>query len=213
MKERVAVEGKGWGMAAREALELVVRGEEAPVAYACKDCGALFSARIEDARQLAADHCSRTCRCGGVLVGDLALCARCTLDERRDREDRLFGKAVQVQVEDYPDEPVYWEGQVGTMGTGFFLNIDELLDHCDEESLDWPKYVWACQAKPLQITAEAVLQAAEEEQSGTDDISAESIDELRQLLEAWASKQKYRSWVPDFGRAVLLRDPSPPGGL
>lgn len=193
---------------ATEGLELVVRGEEKAVAYACASCGAVFSSRVEGAKELAGAHCSRTCRCGAALGEGMALCPACASTERSQRETLLFEKATKVSIEDYPDEPVYLEGHSGSMGTGFFLNIDEVLDYCEEEQIEAPKYVWACTPRPLEVPTEAVVEAAMDEHNtvGVDDLSLTAIDELQAVLKTWCSKQNIRTWFPDFGRAVLLQD-------
>jgi hypothetical protein len=189
-----------------EALELVVRGEQDAVAFACATCGAVFPLLVDEAKSRAAGHCCNTCRCGGNLAPGMSLCSTCTDDERKDREGRLFEKATKVRVDDYPDEPVYWEGKDGSMGAGFFTNLDELLDFCEEERVAHPKYVWACEPRPLQVPTEAVLQAACDEHNvaGFDDLSIAAIDELQATIDAWCLKQNVRTWFPDFSRAVLL---------
>jgi hypothetical protein len=193
-----------------EPLELVVRGQDEAVAFACGSCGAVFSARIEGARELAVAHCRTVCPCGRPLAEGQALCFACAATERGAREARLFADATKVSIDDYPDEPVYWEGQAGTMGEGFFLNIDEVLDYCEEEELETPKYVWACTPRPLRVPTESVLEAAVEEHNtiGVDDISVDAVGELQTFLDGWCAKQNVRTWFPDFERAVLLREPA-----
>ena len=193
-----------------EALELVVRGHEDRVAFACSTCGAIFPSGVENAETLAREHCVRLCRCGNLLLDGLSLCANCTARERADREGRLFEVAKKIAVEDYPDEPVYWEGQAGSMGLGFFLNIDELLDYCEEEQIEHPKYVWACTPRPLRVPTDAVLEAAVGEHNvGLEDLNPEAVGDLQEFLVGWCKEQNIRTWFPDFERAVLLLDPSP----
>lgn len=192
---------------ANEALELVLFGEDQPVAYACAACGAVFSVRVEGAKELAAAHCNATCQCGAALGEKMALCAACVEKERAEREGRLFEVAGKIPIDDYPDEPVYWEGQAGSMGVGFFLNIDELLDYCEEEQLETPKYVWACAPRPLSVPTDAVLQAAVDEHNvGVDDLSATAVTELQTFLDSWCKQQNLHTWYPDYGRAVLLHE-------
>lgn len=189
-----------------QALELVVRGEEQLVAFACRTCGFVFPATVEGSKELAEAHCSRTCRCGGTTSEGRVLCPTCTDDERKDREARLYDKATKVSVEDYPDEPVYWEGHDGSMGTGFFTNIDEVLDYCEEEQLPTPKYIWACVPRPLEVPTDAVLEAAVEEHNtvAVEDLSEGAVADLQTFLSDWCRKQNVRTWFPDFSRAVLL---------
>jgi hypothetical protein len=196
-----------------EALELVVRGKEEAVAYACAACGAVFSSRVEDAEKIAAAHCAGLCRCGAALAEGLSLCPSCTKRECADREGRLFEVAKKVSVEDYPDEPVYWEGQQGSMGLGFFLNIDELLDYCEEEQIEHPKYVWACTPRPLQVLTSDVLEAAIYEHNvGLDDLNGVAISDLDSFLASWCKQQNLRTWFPDFERAILLLEPAEASG-
>jgi len=189
-----------------EALELVVRGEEDLVAYACATCGGVFPVSVDGAKDLAEEHCKATCRCGSAVAIGMVLCSTCTDDERKDREARLFERAVKVSVDDYPDEPVYWEGHEGSMGSGFFTTVEELLDYCEEEKAAIPRYVWACAPRPLQVPIDAVLEAAVDEHNavGVDDLSPGAVEELQGFLGTWCQKQNVRTWFPDFSRAVLL---------
>ena len=205
------------GMAS-EPLELVVRGEEAAVAFACPTCGAVFSARVSGAKDLAKGHCGRACRCGHLLPTATVLCKVCIEKERVEREALLFEKALKISIDDYPDQPVYWEGHTGSMGFGFFENIDELCDVFDEEreeppnrALQFPKYVWACVPKPLEISAEALVQSAVEGNNGSEVVGPEAVEWLQTLLDGWMKEQGARSWFPDFSRAVLLEEVAPHG--
>lgn len=201
-----------------EPLEVVIKGREEPVAYACSRCGILRLLNESDTaeeraakREEAAEHCMKVCVCGGQLDYCYRLrCKDCRAKAEVEKEHKRFDKAEKLALEEYPDEPVFWEGHTGGMGDGYFSGIDEVMDLCEEEGLEVPEYVWACKSKEFKLDADRILESAVENQEmyedAGDDIPDDARGRLQAYLDVWAKEIGLRSWSPDHTRAVLLRD-------
>lgn len=205
-----------------EALSVLVRGHEDPVGYACPICGTLHvltGSELSDEkwRKEAAEkmrlHCYRFCVCGAPLTKrHVVRCDRCLAEEEKRKEERRFNKAEKVSIEDYPDQPLFWD----TYGPedGFFANISDLLDYCEDNDLDAPRYVWAARRTDLTLSAEAILERALSEQDHAEEsmgkISDSSINNLQAYLNEWTKEVGVHTWHVDLRRAVLL-SPDPIG--
>lgn len=198
-------------------LEVVIRGREEPVAYACPKCGMLFvlarslsaEARAEKYEE-AVRHCVTTCACGKPLERCYRLnCRDCQLEKERQKERARFEKAEKVDYEKYPEDMLYWEGHVGDCGDGYFSDLDSLLDYCEQEGLDIPEYVWACTPHEFTLDAGRVLEREIERQQlyedAFDDIPEDAKKRLQEYLSVWARELNMRGWNVDYGRAVVLR--------
>jgi hypothetical protein len=189
-------------------LELVVRGKEKTVAYACPSCGAVFttytfgrdSAADQAARYMASAHCHGFCACGETIGKSRSRCDRCWHEHLAASEEKVFQAAKKVRLEDYPAQPVYWNNNDRD---GFFIGIDEVLDRCEEEGLEVPKYVWAAREVPFALNADYLIDRAIEDHG--EDVRDELADkELQTLLDQWCRRQDVKSWQPDYTTAVLL---------
>jgi len=179
------------------------------VAYACGECGEVVgSVRIhgDGAEKVAATHCTMpTCnRCGkprdkrGYLN-----CEECRaiLDEEKERAQ--FEKAEKVPSNKYSG-PVYWEDGVGAGHDGFFEDLDDLDDWCEQEEHALPPYVWACDEHHPSLDVDQLCEQALDDTY--DGCELDAVEELTAAVEAWNAKQTARIWEPDFRRAVVLTD-------
>jgi hypothetical protein len=201
-----------------EPLEVVIKGREDPVAYACSRCGILRLLNESDTaeeraakREEAAEHCMKVCVCGGTLDYCYRLrCKNCRDKADAEKERKRFDKAEKLSLEEYADDPVFWEGHTGGYGEGYFSGVDELLDYCETEGVDVPAYVWACKSKALSLDGDSILESAldgqEMYEDAGDDIPQDARDRLQAYLDVWTKEVGLRSWSPDYMRAVLLRN-------
>ena len=195
------------------ALELVVRGREDVAAYACPKCGQVFAPG--DAASAAA-HCEpRFCACSKPMERHAQKCSDCLradFEERaREQEEKHFAEATKLKVEEY-DGPVYWEGQAGDWGEGYFSSIESLLDACERDELDVPAYAWACCPHDLHLNGDDIISSAMEQQEmhegAEDSIGADARSTLQQFLDNWCEQHTVTSWMADHTRAVLLHEPN-----
>lgn len=107
---------------------------------------------------------------------------------------------------------LYWEDHSGNMGDGYFSDMDALLDHCEQNDLEVPKYVYACTENSFRMDAEELvsgeLEAQEFYDGAFDHITAEQLKELDVFLEAWAKKVNLVCFIVDYSRAIILHPES-----
>lgn len=201
-----------------EPLEVVLKKHpDKVVAFACPDCGALYSTVIYGggasglvaARHSAQTHCHHFCECGAPVAVNRTKCSACWKKVVDEKEKKVFEAALKVTIEEYEDQPIYWEGPPSgssMTGDGYFLNIEEFLDCCEEEEVDVPPYVWATKPVAFAMNADFLLEDALQEhpEDARDALSADDERELQKLLDEWCAKQEVKTWVPDYKRAVLL---------
>jgi predicted RNA-binding Zn-ribbon protein involved in translation (DUF1610 family) len=202
-------------------LEVVIKGKENPVAFACPQCGQLFILGKDESeeskknkRDKASAHCVKQCICGKSLDYHYWLrCADCRAVLEGEKEKVHFDKAAKLSIEEYTDDPVYWEGHSGDMGDGYFSGVEALLDHCEEGGIDLPEYVWACTRHNFNLDAEQMLQDAFEQQDmdpETFTVSLAAGYQLQAFLDVWVKEQSLHAWFSDCSRAVVLREGSSP---
>lgn len=197
-----------------KALELVFRGTEEVVAYACSICGTIFSplsfGENKEAAVVAENtariHCRVFCRCGVRLPPRRTLCDSCWAQDEQEREERKFEMAVKVPRELDDGFPVFWDGHLGSMGDGFFVNIGEVIDLCEESGIPLPAYVWSCYPKKFTVDADVVLiEAFQEHVEGARDQLREGAEKrLQEFLDGWCAEQGISTWYPDYRKAILL---------
>lgn len=187
--------------------ELIFRGEDETKLYACGGCGrayspksyaALYNLAHEAAQSAAEDCCApRCCRECGVEVENYRTMCRPCGDLVRLR------KAKPIPERQWTD-PVECEGVPGGWGDGFFRDIDDLLESCEDHEVEVPAYCWPCTAKPLALDPDQLLEHAVDDMHEDAMDQIEAADELVAFIEAWNAKQTCRSWCPDMSRVVVL---------
>lgn len=201
--------------------KLVVEDTGALVAFACPKCGLLFilskteteEGKEEKAREASA-HCVKQCHCGKPLESHYRLhCADCRDSLEAARERARFMAATKLTIEEYPDHPVFWAGHSGDMnGDGYFSSVDLLLDHCEDQAVDVPEYVWACTRHDLKLDVGSILQDALEQQDMDPDsanIPTPAGERLQAFIDVWLKELGVHSWFEDRSRAVVLREDFP----
>jgi hypothetical protein len=197
-------------------LELTYRGCDDTVAFACSKCGAMSTPGMfgggpharEAAQRMAVEHCmQRYCRCGAKISKSQTVCSACWSADQKERDDRKFSLSNKIYALEYGD-PVFWEGHEGSMGDGYFSNVEEVIEYCADNDIDPPTHVWACSNLPFSIDTDSILESAFEQhfEGARDMLSEEARQELEQFLQNWCQKQGIESWQTDYRRSVILGD-------
>ena len=138
------------------------------------------------------------------------LCTDCRSRKYQDREQQLFDKAEKIKSSDY-DGPVYWENHIGSFGDGYFATLAEVIDYCESENMELPKYVYACESVPFNLNAHQIIENELESQDMFEDAydhlgGNEAADELQTLLDGWLKKHEVSSVFADFKCAVIIKN-------
>ena len=187
------------------------------VAYACPDCGALYTGCVFGggehgliaARHAAQRHCHHYCTCGRSVAVGRTTCSDCWDLVLKHKEEKVFEKAEKMTIDEYPgDQPVFWDGppKGSSIGDGYFLNVDDFLERCEEEEVEVPQYIWATTSVPLALSADFLIESAmnEHREDAREAIPSESELQLQHMLDTWCAAQKVKTWQPDYKRAILL---------
>ena len=126
---------------------------------------------------------------------------------QEDREKKRFEKAEKLTEEQYGDDPVWWDAR--GPADGLFVSVEDVREYCEENEVELPEYVWACDAEKFHIDMQGAVEDALERQElyegAYDDLGGdEAIKELQALVQGWLDKHPVISWRPHYKRAVLL---------
>ena len=195
----------------KEPLELVVRGhEDTIVALACPECGMTFPLQDKERVGFGCCHARKyICACGAECDEFYTACKDCRHKQAVEKEQARFWSAEKLTIEQY-DGAVFWADETGeaardgSCGEGYFCDVGELLDECESEGIDAPKYVYCVSPQRMKIDVSSILEVALEDFSeGTYD-HLENVDGLQKLIDAWIDDQELGSFKQDKKRVVLL---------
>jgi len=200
----------------KEPIELVKRGTDSIVAFACGECGTVV-ATVSEARE----HCvCRTCGKNSVKPPSV-ICRACSVEERerqlkqeRDREAALLLKAKKVSSTEYQGAWAYDPSE--RLGRDGFGRLVELLEEIDDFPEDErPNYLWGCaESKPFIDPSDAVeamidRACSDQHEDAIDQIVGE--EELREAITPaimkWNAAQTTTTAEIDYSVAIVLREP------
>lgn len=127
--------------------------------------------------------------------------------EARERERQRFTESRQLTLEEARAPETAYTDPVFAGGR-FFANLEELLDRFDAEEL--PDYVWCAEPVAFRPNVRAMIQTALEDHHEGADVSAAALQELTDLVAAWADQQGVVSWEESYQCCIVLR-PAPAG--
>jgi hypothetical protein len=196
----------------KEPLALIVKGREPEqvVAYACGTCG-IVARNEQEARNCHPRRCSLGCGAEIPEKHHGSVCDGCGARQSTEREERQearrlehYAKAEKVPYADYDGAFMFWwDGDAGS-GNGYFADVGELFEFCEDNNVDPPEWVWACSEQKLTFNAGDLIANAIENQEfyedAREDVGGEK--ELQDLLDAWAAKHSPTSYFAHEGRAV-----------
>lgn len=103
--------------------------------------------------------------------------------------------------------PVYCES-LEDHCEGYFENVAELLDWCDEHGVTPPAWVTGCDIRSFTLDAEAAVDAASQDMAecvADGLLSYVDLGDLQRRLDDWTKAQKVPdTWTPDDTVAVIL---------
>lgn len=177
----------------------------------CDTCGGI--GWLRDKEKGFVEKCI-TCYDGIITLCPLCqqpvrgMCMKKECCDTRDKEaeQRRFDKAFKSEYKDVPakhTEMLYSE-RYG-YNEGYFTEIDEFTEYCEDNDIDVPKYVWSTSKTKLSMDAVSITQMACEDlhEDAYQNVAYE--DELQDFLDAWCAKQSGTDtyWV-DYKYAIWI---------
>jgi ADP-ribose pyrophosphatase YjhB (NUDIX family) len=192
-----------------EPWEVVIKGRDLVLGYACSICkifhgATIYACKWEEAviasREAAERCCNRKCEDCGNVVGEkyYLVCTDCRVKRDVAREHERFAKAQKVLEADYIGW-LYFAGE-------YHEDSDEIEEYCVENELRWPDWVWACKKIEFKIDVDTILEHALQDhyEDARSSIPQAAEDKLQSILDEWCVGQKIESWQEDNSRAVIL---------
>lgn len=206
------------------AEEIVRKSDSKLVAYACSECGILYSvlSDTDGARDQALKasmaccpprKCTQ-CQSRPVLRGQ-PVCEVCAAANERNIETARFAAATKVPEAQWTG-PVYWLNApfAGDHGGFFWSSIGQLRKDLGERNqqraasgqpvVSMPAYVYATKSIPFKVDGRAAVLEALEAHSDTVEIAGDQVAALQAFLDEWAKKQVVQSYDEDLTKAVIL---------
>ena len=117
-------------------------------------------------------------------------------------DKRLFDKAEKLT-------PAQWDGWVQRDGygynEGYFESIGDLLEHCKDEGIETPEWVFCCEKIHHRIDIDNILfDMLEEAHEDARDCIVDE-EELCRFVKEWNAKQTVATYYPDYSKVVVLK--------
>ncbi len=115
---------------------------------------------------------------------------------------RQYEKAEKVTEKE-------WNGWVFFDGTGYmdgyFRDIGELVECCEDEGILVPEWVFACKKIQHKLDIDTALEYMTEDAYEDAFGDLRCVDDLRDYAHRWNKKQNVVSYYPDYSKVVLLQ--------
>ena len=133
--------------------------------------------------------------CGKEIESYRIVCEPCY-------EKRQFDKAEKLTY-------AQWDGWVQRDGygynEGYFESVDDLLQHCEDEDIEPPDWVFCCESREHKLNADDILDnmLSDAHEDARDCIVDE--EELCRFVKEWNAKQTVATYYPDYSKVVILK--------
>jgi hypothetical protein len=178
------------------AQELFNKAGESKIWY-CNKCG------VTHWNQERAERCCNwKCACGASLPNFHTKCDACCQAEDARKEREQFEKSEKLTE---------WDGWIYSEGLGhrdgYFEDVADLLEYCEEEEIDPPSYVWVCDKihfvnASIDTILDHIFDQAYED-FDLDDL--DGVDELKAAIEKFNSANFDKvSYEPNCKKSLLI---------
>jgi len=138
------------------------------------------------------------------------VCVNLKCRELRDAEDeqKRLEKAVRANYKDVPPESKkMMYSRIYPYNEGYFGDIDDLLEYCQDNGVSVPPHVWSTEKTSLSMDAGSIIEDACEKlhENAIDNIDGEK--ELQEFLDGWCAKQTGTdTYMVDYKYAIEVDD-------
>lgn len=165
--------------------------------YECEKCGATYAFEGQ------ADYCCKEyhCReCGCKTPKGWIICDKC-------REKEKYEKAKKMTYEEYIKE---YSGNMVVFGDDYYSEIEDVLEYCESNEIETPKYVWGTSKGTVELDADVIEENALSDTFEDAAFSKKGMEELRTFIAEWNKKYSldYYSEEPIvvYVPEVILKD-------
>ena len=175
--------------------------------YKCGKCGLVYHVREWAERCCKPKKCER---CGVEIPHNAfyTLCNKCRAEKEREEELHRFEKARKYTLKSAPPErcEMMYSDSYG-YNEGYFSEIEELEEYCEDNDIIMPDYVWCTSSHQLNIDIDSVVESECEDlhEDAYEWIAQKDIDELRTFVNRWCEKQTTtRTFYVDYSAVIVL---------
>ena len=128
--------------------------------------------------------------------------------EKQNELDR-FNKATKWTWDNVPKDKVeFLYHDLYSYGDGYFSDIDELREYCQDEDIEMPKYVYCTTPIEFSLDAWDLIESRLEEayEGAEDNVNEDALVEFQEHCNEFVKKQNGRldSYCVDYKNVVLL---------
>lgn len=145
--------------------------------------------------KLTADDCCKPYHCEECGVETKRYWLKCPdcIEKKR------FANAEKIQEVDYDS----WVWDENTYE--YFRDIEALVDHYDDEELELPDYVYACEERKFNIDAGNIIcNALEDMYDEADEKDLIDVKEFYDFVDNWVKKQTMCCYETNYKKIILL---------
>lgn len=133
------------------------------------------------------------------------------LAEPRDYEEELrFQRASKVAFSEINiRDHVWFYCEWYERDNGFFMDMKDLVEYCNEHKIPQPIYVWATKLVMIEVDANEILEEALERKDMAERmhlIHPVDIERLQEMLEQWCGErsEELGSYEIDYDLAIII---------
>lgn len=155
---------------------------------------------------------AKKCKCCGKIIPASSfgsLCKGCAIRVIEENDKKKFEAAIKVKLKDAnPKRCVLMYSDTFEKNDGYFSDIEELEEYCEEHSIEMPKYVYGTTPYSISMNAEDIIEEACDNlhEDAMSCITDNDIEELQKYLNEWCRNQTgTTTYEVDYSYAILLK--------
>ena len=136
------------------------------------------------------------------------MCDKCRIEKEKEQELERFSKAQHYSIKECPPERcemMYSDSY--DYNEGYFSEIEELEEYCEDNDIKMPDYVWCTSSHQLNIDIDSMVENECEDlhEDAYEWIAQKDIEELRTFVNGWCEKQTgTRTFYVDYSAVIVL---------
>lgn len=148
-------------------------------------------------------------KCGKPKRG-MCMNEECRAKREAEQEKSRYDKAHKYTIENAPSEnKIMFYSDVYGYNEGYFPEIEDLVDYCEDEDIKVPDYIWGTTETQIFVDAYDIIESACDDlwEGAFDSIGSEDIAELQDFLDDWCANQTgTKTYSVDYSCCILIND-------